>query len=374
MPLIYGEGSKAFRRLQEEIIRRSNDLTILAWAKEDLPDASDPHGNDFGLFSPSPAAFIRSSDVERTKQYFDFSVTNLGFRISNQVFLKPYPISGENCAGTYRYLLCVGLNDEPVYIFLLKAAPNIFYRDHDLRPQQRPDFQHLTAIINDVMPEQTDCSILAEPRKTFNKFDASNLAVPIHIPYDPTIRVRDAVPRSLWNWTEQIFFTPQSSGLFYPMALAIGFSVHLPTGVHDFSTICDYRAVVPQWKILESRPGSPRLLTLNQLFNSHNAQQSINWDVLEERGVVIQNLNNHKEVIIDGKIYKIEVSDFWGPEEISCLAFKVYEYRGMRHHKESWHCIHQSPLKVTSELLLAHRARPESAGDIQASDRSDLPK
>ncbi|AEO64635.1 uncharacterized protein THITE_2142492 [Thermothielavioides terrestris NRRL 8126] len=32
MPLIYGEGSKAFRRLQEEIIRQSNDLTIFAWA------------------------------------------------------------------------------------------------------------------------------------------------------------------------------------------------------------------------------------------------------------------------------------------------------------------------------------------------------
>jgi hypothetical protein len=31
MPLIYGEGTMAFQRLQEEIIKRCNDLTIFAW-------------------------------------------------------------------------------------------------------------------------------------------------------------------------------------------------------------------------------------------------------------------------------------------------------------------------------------------------------
>lgn len=31
MPLLYGEGSKAFRRLQEEILRKSQDQSILAW-------------------------------------------------------------------------------------------------------------------------------------------------------------------------------------------------------------------------------------------------------------------------------------------------------------------------------------------------------
>ncbi|KAH8596094.1 heterokaryon incompatibility protein-domain-containing protein, partial [Bisporella sp. PMI_857] len=31
MPLLYGEGARAFIRLQEEIIRRRNDFTILAW-------------------------------------------------------------------------------------------------------------------------------------------------------------------------------------------------------------------------------------------------------------------------------------------------------------------------------------------------------
>ncbi|KAI0854997.1 heterokaryon incompatibility protein-domain-containing protein [Xylaria cubensis] len=35
MPLLYGEGDRAFHRLQEEIIRTSNDLSIFAWYDED---------------------------------------------------------------------------------------------------------------------------------------------------------------------------------------------------------------------------------------------------------------------------------------------------------------------------------------------------
>ncbi|KAI0973745.1 heterokaryon incompatibility protein-domain-containing protein [Xylaria arbuscula] len=38
MPLLYGEKSKAFIRLQEQIIRRTNDQSILAWATSDAPE------------------------------------------------------------------------------------------------------------------------------------------------------------------------------------------------------------------------------------------------------------------------------------------------------------------------------------------------
>ena len=31
MPLIYGEGDQAFQRLQEEIVKRHNDITVFAW-------------------------------------------------------------------------------------------------------------------------------------------------------------------------------------------------------------------------------------------------------------------------------------------------------------------------------------------------------
>ncbi|KAK1774096.1 hypothetical protein QBC45DRAFT_454993 [Copromyces sp. CBS 386.78] len=46
MPLIYGEGDNAFRRLQEEIIKRSNDLSIFAWG---TPINVEPAKHEKGL-------------------------------------------------------------------------------------------------------------------------------------------------------------------------------------------------------------------------------------------------------------------------------------------------------------------------------------
>ncbi|KAI2466268.1 HET-domain-containing protein [Annulohypoxylon bovei var. microspora] len=52
MPLLYGEGKKAFTRLQEEIIRSSHDLSIFAW-KADVNDVRRFRG----LMANSPAEF-----------------------------------------------------------------------------------------------------------------------------------------------------------------------------------------------------------------------------------------------------------------------------------------------------------------------------
>ena len=40
MPLLYGEGKKAFHRLQLEIIRASNDQSIFAWYKDTMQPTS----------------------------------------------------------------------------------------------------------------------------------------------------------------------------------------------------------------------------------------------------------------------------------------------------------------------------------------------
>jgi hypothetical protein len=38
IPLLYGEGDKVFRRLQEEIIKQTNDQTLFAWGYKPYPD------------------------------------------------------------------------------------------------------------------------------------------------------------------------------------------------------------------------------------------------------------------------------------------------------------------------------------------------
>src|SRR5580700_5948612 len=50
MPLLYGEGERAFTRLQEEIIKVSDDYSLFAWKFE----------NHSGLLATSPSAFLNS--------------------------------------------------------------------------------------------------------------------------------------------------------------------------------------------------------------------------------------------------------------------------------------------------------------------------
>jgi len=54
MPLLYREGERAFTRLQEEIIKVSDDHSLFAWK------SSEKHG---GLLATSPAAFFNSGKI-----------------------------------------------------------------------------------------------------------------------------------------------------------------------------------------------------------------------------------------------------------------------------------------------------------------------
>ncbi|KAG4442158.1 hypothetical protein IFR05_002371 [Cadophora sp. M221] len=74
MPLLYGEGSRAFMRLQEEIIKISSDQSIFAWtnppignflATADRPMTPIEITDYDGMLSTSPALFQSSGNVER---------------------------------------------------------------------------------------------------------------------------------------------------------------------------------------------------------------------------------------------------------------------------------------------------------------------
>lgn len=64
MPMLYGEGIRAFQRLQEEIIRQSDDLSILAW---DHADSND--GSYSGYLARSPADFSGCGQIVRSVNY-----------------------------------------------------------------------------------------------------------------------------------------------------------------------------------------------------------------------------------------------------------------------------------------------------------------
>ncbi|XEV07396.1 hypothetical protein FSHL1_012683 [Fusarium sambucinum] len=79
MPLIYGEGQKAFYRLQVEIMKLSNDDSLFAWSTEPLQDKGystregiSARGFQFlGLLAPSVSCFRDSHDIVTPKDYPD---------------------------------------------------------------------------------------------------------------------------------------------------------------------------------------------------------------------------------------------------------------------------------------------------------------
>jgi hypothetical protein len=81
MPLLYGEGDKAFLRLQEEIMKASTDHMLFAWFQ-----SGGLGWVDCGLLTPSPEYFAGSSRFVRQKVRADwslkpYSMTNRGFEI-----------------------------------------------------------------------------------------------------------------------------------------------------------------------------------------------------------------------------------------------------------------------------------------------------
>ncbi|KAK5626878.1 hypothetical protein RRF57_002593 [Xylaria bambusicola] len=86
MPLLYGEGAKAFIRLQEEIIRRSSDHSIFAWS---LPIPCE--NTHFGLLAHSPEAFSDAADTRsqaRSRVQSPYTATNQGLSIT--LLLTPW--------------------------------------------------------------------------------------------------------------------------------------------------------------------------------------------------------------------------------------------------------------------------------------------
>lgn len=83
MPMLYGERERAFIRLQEEIMRESNDTSLFAWR-------AAPDGQAFrGILAQSPSEFANAAGIEHSSDArFDteFSITNKGIRMNTNLW------------------------------------------------------------------------------------------------------------------------------------------------------------------------------------------------------------------------------------------------------------------------------------------------
>jgi hypothetical protein len=121
MPLLYGEGGqKAFIRLQQEIIRQSDDESIFAWQRGALP------GEPFGLLAPDIRLFRNGTKVEaidavdREYQHRKpYSITNKGVLLETSAYeVLSRSFSGDddlNADGEYAWLPKVIINLLPSF-------------------------------------------------------------------------------------------------------------------------------------------------------------------------------------------------------------------------------------------------------------------
>lgn len=105
LPMLYGEGEKSFARLQEEILRHSDDHSIFAWDR----GVEGHFGGHSGLLASSPSHFVTCQNVVRSSQGLPntgrFELTNVGLSIS----LMTVPWTME----TYLCVLHCSLKDSP---------------------------------------------------------------------------------------------------------------------------------------------------------------------------------------------------------------------------------------------------------------------
>lgn len=136
MPLLYGEGDRAFIRLQEEIIKRTTDQTFLCWS---YPPEVEDIGSD-GPFCKSPLGFYKcqnfAQQVVGSHHAPAFAVTNKGLEIQQRCIaytgrhkLKGFPATAD------QLLILPQVRDTKhpdittgVLLQRLQANSNIYYR------------------------------------------------------------------------------------------------------------------------------------------------------------------------------------------------------------------------------------------------------
>lgn len=328
MPLIYGEGWKAFRRLQEEIVRHSNDLTIFAWdhEKEQEQDAQ------WGLFSPSPSGFAKSAFVQRyNRQTVDpeFSITNKGLRFDRSRYLYKMSVK-KGATEVTRYAIPLGYRKDSdgtidYSIQLRKSGPNVFLRDGKLLVENR-DTSYSVQSRATRLPMINNFHIHVDTQHSpLLKFIEG-----IHVPKHDRVQIKEVIPESHWDETNRMFFTPPED--HYSLALAMFCHVTIGTaGLKSRVKVVVYILFGPTIPSSHCRIFDPSKHQEHSawLFRHKRLGHNVTWHDIEADLPEILKHTSELEVSAEGEHFTISVSLSQGlvksisEQEIYSLNFDV---------------------------------------------------
>ena len=293
MPLVYGEGSRAFFRLQEEIVRHSNDLSIFAW------DSKSPGAEFCSAFAPSPAAFVGSKNIYSLSKSFqnpDFTITNKGLRLDAPLLLLQH-------LGLVDYYLLVGSKEGAspdggaslVAVPLRVAGANVLVRPavSTLDIQAKGVFYDVTkgsTFYVDVKPSKPP----AYYRQLLRQFRFRAIYVAAQLPY----YLYSCSPVTLWDPHDGCFFGSQSFSIVY-------------SGIAKL-TIDD--VVVHLWFMFHSKIEVRNPVIVNfhdckalaqQLYRHTGGMDFLEWSDLAREFPIIATLSDKTRVSVNGRAFLV---------------------------------------------------------------------
>jgi hypothetical protein len=200
MPLLYGEGPNAFRRLQEEIAKKSPDLSLLAWrSKSGFPKY-------LGVLAPSVQCF---ENISFQPMVSEFTVTNFGLKIPSRALLNLR--SDDFHSGESNYFLRLGrINDSTdLYLVFIRVDSDTFVRSDKfggLMEEGKFEASRITGaeFYLELDPMQRDVEERLETMRRWIRFDS----------YD-NLQLIQVHPQTNWDWSSQALNPSNTSAVMF---------------------------------------------------------------------------------------------------------------------------------------------------------------
>ncbi|TRX88404.1 hypothetical protein FHL15_010717 [Xylaria flabelliformis] len=189
MPMLYGEGGRAFVRLQEEIIKTTDDMSIFSWV-----DPQGSFGSYRGLLASSPSFFARCKHVSwtRNERTAEFSVTNKGIKLVLQ--LSPRTVQPNEFVAVLYGVANTTMPNGVIGLYVHKIGDNQYAR---VQPDQ--------LALLPVMPPVTSTSLFVRQKIVMESPEHSRAAaIVVKMPSD-FMGIVDVKPASRWNPSDQRF-------------------------------------------------------------------------------------------------------------------------------------------------------------------------
>lgn len=310
MPMLYGEGRKAFLRLQEEIIRNCPDLSIFAWRASSHRSMDHEGPIACSIFASAAIDFAESGSFAAVNAHStnDFFISNQGIKLHTRL-----PMQGIPKQQGYRYVFPVCKVDDGAVlgIRLRKCGASQLVREdpwtlvkHDLSfPELQSRTMYLVARLPPVhFPKYLLQDIVLHTRSSI-----------LQIVLPPEMVVNNAWPWSRFDVTDQVFFVSDNLGLDYAAAKVSGvFNIGIRNkrvnANFDFMLYslgwADTGSLEPFYTIVPWKPSDSILKDLNDKLEQYDYTTSMVEDDLSAYKIRVSSSAQYK---LAGSGYSITV-------------------------------------------------------------------